>query len=302
MNPSAAIAAETACTEGRCEEAIELLERALLAEPDNFELLYRLGVCYGGGCRHPLTRPDMAIPYLRRALRLAPEGSRAAVLDALGNTLIESREAPREAALREAVECHCEAAAIYRAQGDLEDWARVEFNLGNFCCELSDWQAAVSHYRQSLAVRTRAKDPARHAAVLENLGTAYRHLATAEDIKKSISCYRRALWDFRPGQPSRNASVENNLGNAFLSLPGAAARNARRALVHFERALRILGDDKTCRTWAITQYNRAHAYLRLGRNEAAAACLRESSAAFRACGDFLCSEQAERLSLGFLQG
>jgi tetratricopeptide (TPR) repeat protein len=123
-------------------------------------------------------------------------------LDELGNTLIHSRDTPRETALREAIDCHLEAAEMYESLGSPGDWARAHFNLGNSCCELSGvsgenhWLEAVSHYRKSLRIRTRDKDPDRHAAVLENLGTAYRRLpagSAGRHVEECIQCYRQAL-------------------------------------------------------------------------------------------------------------
>ena len=53
--------AERSCAAGECEAAIELFERAVRLEPCDFRLHYRLGLCYGGGCRsHALVHPDMA--------------------------------------------------------------------------------------------------------------------------------------------------------------------------------------------------------------------------------------------------
>ena len=336
---------ERACAAGECEKAIDLLEGALRLQPDGHRLHFLLGLCYAGGCRtHALTNPDMAVAYLRRALRATdlrepgdrrmrpkapplrrvdasvcprvpassrapsppagPAAERAGILDALGNALVRSTKA-RQQALRDAIVCHREAADLYAALGRRDDWARTQFNLGNSCCDLGEatgedhWQEAVDHYRRSLKVRTRQKDPARYAAVLENLGTAYRRASTDDagaGVKKCIACYRRALRVYSPdAYPGKNAALENNIGNAFLSLPQrdqkAVTRNARRALDHFVRALQIQRADRCSRAYGITQYNRAQAYFRLarvspsGNLEMAAACLEEARAAFECCGE-----------------
>ena len=88
---------------------------------------------------------------------------------------------------------------------------------------------------------------------------------------------------------------QNNLGNAYLSLPETdektIARNARRALHHFDRALRIQCRDKSSRAYGITQYNRAQAHYRLaqtspgGNPKVAVTCLEEALAAFQSCGE-----------------
>jgi tetratricopeptide (TPR) repeat protein len=325
MADPAAGSVETACGAGECEQAIGLLEEAVRRQPTNPMLHYRLGVCYSGGCHpHSLTHPDMAVSYFRQALRLfgpAAGLSRAAVLEGLGNTLLQSRLRPPETSLRDAVNCHREAARIYESAGNPDDWARANFNLGNSCCELSEvtgedhWREAVARYEQSLRVRTRQRDPERYAAVLENLGTAYRRLSTdaAANIRKSIQCYRRALGIFGRGtHPGKYAALQNNLGNAFLSLPdtgeGSAARNARRALHHFERALRVQSGGRRSRAYGITQYNRAQAYVRLACSapsvnlELAVGCLEEACAAFCSCGEErysrLARAQLDRIRLG----
>jgi tetratricopeptide (TPR) repeat protein len=234
-----------ACDAGRCPEAIDALEAAVRKYPGNYRLHYLLGLCHSGICRtHALCDTGIAIRYQRHALELlGPENGpeRATVLEALASTLARLGE---PGALRESIEFHREAGAIYRQAGQMEDWARLQFNLGNSCCELSEltgenhWHTAVGYYENALQVRTRQKNPERHAAVLENLGSAWRRL----DVKRAILCYRRALRIYnRIDYPAQNAAIENNLGNAFLSLPRTGrrtvVRNAMRALRHFDRAL-----------------------------------------------------------------
>jgi tetratricopeptide (TPR) repeat protein len=291
MPPAAIDEAARACAAGDCVESIDLLEDAVRLRPGDFRLHYRLGQCYSGCCRsHPLVDPDMAVPYLRQALRFLGSGpgiARAAVLDQLGNTLT------RRGAWRDAIDCHLAAAEMYRSFGMPGEWARAQFNLGNSYCELAEatgenhWEEAASHYEKSLEVRSRQKDPEHYAATLENLGTAYRRLAglkVAGSITKSIQCYRRALWIYIPAANSNKcAAVHNNLGNAYLSLPGD--RNTRRALRHFDRALRLQSQEKERRTYGITQFNRAQAYLRLAQSSLAVSCLREASRAFQSCGE-----------------
>lgn len=277
-----------ACARGECEGAIALLEQSVQRQPHNYTLHYNLGVCYGGLCRsHPLVHPNTAAAYLRQALRLAPEpaGVRAAILDQLAGTLLQ---VPGEAALREAIAHHLEAAGLYRTLGMGADWSRTEYNLGNSCCELSEstgeehWNEAIAHYLASLEVQPGEKNPDRDMAAMINLGTAYRRV---HNLAGSVRCYRRALrFPAARSNPEKRATLENNLGNAILSLPEpdqrTGARNARRALRHFDRALR----DSRGRALAIAHYNRAQAYLRL-HSPQALACLQSAEAAFHSCGD-----------------
>jgi tetratricopeptide (TPR) repeat protein len=300
---------EQACAAGRCPEAIDLLEQAVRSQPSNFRLHHALGVCYSGSCcTHALTHPDIAAQYLRHALELLgaePRLTRAAILDALGNTLRHSRGLPAASALEASIDCHRAAAEIYQSLGMADDWGRTQFNLGNSCCDLSEitgedhWQEAVAHYQESLRVRTLEKDPERHAAVLENLGSAFRRLpcgGNGNNVRKSIQCYRRALRIYAPAtHPGKSAALQSNLGNAYLSLPdtdqSSKERNTRRALRHFGCALRVQSQDKGSRAYGITQYNRAQAYYRLaqaspgGNPKVALKCLEEAFAAFQSCGE-----------------
>ena len=267
------------CRSGRCGEAIDLLESAVRLEPANFGLHQRLGLCYSGGCRpHPLASADLAVTYLCHALALAgpgcPAGARARILDTLGNTYARMR---RFAA---AIECHREAAALYRAAGQADDWAREEFNLANVCCELGRWREAIEHYRSALEVRTRERDARRYAATIENLGTAYREV---RDHRRAIDCYRRALRVCTAFvHPAQNAALHHNLGNIYLSLPGT--RNARRALRHLDRALTVRTRAASPGDYATTQFHRGHAFARLLMQDRAAECFHEAHEGFLASG------------------
>jgi tetratricopeptide (TPR) repeat protein len=294
--------AQRACAAGSCEQSIEWLEQAVLQRPGDFRLHYRLGACYSGCCRHhALVHPEMAVPYLRHALRLLGTDAgeaRAAILDQLGNALVERGHNEGADSLRSSIDCHRDAAEAYLSLRMLDDWARLQFNLGNSYCELSEqagedhWQAAVSAFRKSLMVRTRQKDPQHFASTLENLGVAYRQLA---DYGASIRCFRQALWIYTPTtNPEKCAALHNNLGNVFLCIPDASVRNARRALRHFGRARNL--QPAVTRARAITEYNCAQAYLRLGEPKAAATCLSRALVAFRSGGD----ERYQQLSRSLL--
>ncbi|HUB77487.1 MAG TPA: hypothetical protein VMB03_01755 [Bryobacteraceae bacterium] len=288
-----------ACAAERCVEAIEAIEQAVAFQPGDFRLFFRLGVCYSGCCRpHALVHPELSVPYLRQALRLVGSDAghaRAAVLDQLGNALLQRARTEGAESLRDAIETHLAAAEAFRSLGQIDDWARVQFNIGNSYCNLSEttgenhWRRAVEAYEKTLLVRTRSRDPERCAAALENLGTAWRQ---AGDARKSIQCLHRALRiSVLLGSTPKCADLHNNLGNAFLSLPAMTARNALRALRHFDRALNLQAQDAFSRAYGITQYNCAQAHIRLARLSGAGdfqpalKCLHEASRAFHSCGE-----------------
>jgi len=299
------------CQEHECESCIAALLQASQAEPMNYAIHFQMGVCCSGGCRsHSQTSPEIALSHLRVALTLVGPShqprERAQVLSAMGNTwLISSREST-QVRLQAAISCFQEGAQIYRSVGDLEAWAREEFNLGNTYCELSEeaspgkWAEAVSHYQRALQLRTRVSDPVCYAATLENLGTAYRQLSSGDkagNIRKAILCYRKALQVYTATLfPVQNAGLHNNLGNAYVSLPSAdsasTSKNLRRAIRHFDHALRLPTRVSFPRHYAATLFNRGSAFLRSALEEhnpqsslrVAAICFEEAEELFTQCG------------------
>lgn len=294
-------AAESRCGRQQCEEAIDLLEEAVRLQPGNPTLYYQLGVCYCGNCHsHRLTNPDLAEEYLRHALSLVgrPATSllRASILNVLGNALGLCRHGSMSVRMREAIACHAEAAEIYRSNNLPDEWAREEFNLANARCELPEeefpekWAESIGDYRKALQVRTRSKDPQRHAATLVNLGTALRHLSSGgrmANVMEAIRCYRRALRIYTLSAfPPQYAEVCNNLGNACLSCPArdeaSRQRHARAALRHFARALAVWTAEAHPSQYSLAQYNRGCAYLRLSPSlenlECAMACFSQAHA------------------------
>ncbi len=171
-----------------------------------------------------------------------------------------------------------QAAALYKAQGKLDAWAREQYNLGNAWCQVPEtqfpakWERAIAHYEQALSIRTRQKDAERHAATLQNLGTAYRELKSGDriaDICHAIRCFHRAMRALpRAAGPKKRADLHNNLGNAYASLAAEdhePVRNAVRALRHFGRALAVRSKEAWPCDYAVTQFNAGNACLQLAR-------------------------------------
>jgi tetratricopeptide (TPR) repeat protein len=169
------------------------------------------------------------------------------------------------------------------------------------------WEKAILHYLSALRVRTEKEDPVRFAATAQNLGTAYRELpggARSANLRKAIGCYSAAFRAYIGAhQGEKCANLHNNLGNAYLKLPdrpGALCRNVRRALRHFELALRVRNKaDRPC-DYGVTQFNRGQGYLLLaacdssGNVQPAAVCFREALDGFRRCGDAVNAEMVKR--------
>lgn len=307
------------CRDHQCESSIELLADAARLDSKNYTIQYQIGVCCSGGCRHhQQVSAEIALIHLRLALVLVDSHkdpqSRAQILDAIANTWVISARGPAEVLLQAAIKCFQEAARTYLSLGDLDAWAREEFNLGNSYCELSEetspgkWEEAVLHYQRALKVRTRERDPVRYAATMENLGTAYRELPSgnkAVNVRKAILCYRKALQVYTLLLfPLKNAGLHNNLGNAYISMSSADSagtyRNLRRAHRHFERALCLRAKARFPGDYAVTQLNRGSAFLRLALLErdpqlslrSALECFEEAGNCFALCGQAECAQAA----------
>lgn len=292
-----------------CETVICRLLQGVEQSPRDWRLRYQLGICCSGRCQaHPLVSPDLALGYLDTARKAScePEDSvrSAAMLSLLGLMYQRSTVLPRRAQLLCAVECQEKAAAICLKRGAYDEWARMQYNLGNMWCEFPDrlfpakWENAIAYYECALCFRTQASDSASSAATLENLGTAYRQLPTgdkAANVHRAIRCYRRALR-LCPvtTAPTQWAALHNNLGNACLSLPftgvDARASHARHAIRHFDLALKVRTPERNLFDHAVTRLNRGQACLHLAHAGAtswlfeAAQCFRDAHTGFLRTG------------------
>lgn len=270
------------CATRRCGEAIAFWEQASSLRPADPDIHYQLGFCYAGGCRaHVFLDPEIAIFHYRRALTLATKDNsigRAMVLGALGNAYVSAagHGGPQ---LLDAIHCYEEAAEIYAAAGQQDDWAREQFNLGNAWCELPEasfpgkWELAIEHFERALSVRTQERDTKHFVATLQNLGTAYREMKSgdsAANIRRAIGCYHQAMRALHgPVHNKKRADLHHNLGNAFLSLAEVekgCVRNCQRAIRHFIRALAMRTREESPFDYAAVQFSRGQALLRLAAN------------------------------------
>ncbi|MFZ0913100.1 MAG: hypothetical protein WBQ76_04665 [Candidatus Korobacteraceae bacterium] len=319
MNANQQDAAPRPCNGEPCEIVILKLQQVAEQNPQNWRLRYQLGICYSGRCqKHPLVSPDLALEELGLACKAlhGPQEPRirAAILSLLGLLYPHSLRLPTKARLLRAVECDEEAAAIYFKSEMFQEWARIQYNLGNTWCEFPDdqfpdkWENAIAHYEQALLFRTRQADPACFAATMENLGTAYRQRIAGDrtaNVHNAMQCYRRALRLSPVATvPARWAALHNNLGNACLSLPcpdlSLRDSHARHALRHFDLALRVRTLERSLFDYAVTKLNRAQACFRLGVCGSpdwlaeAVQCLCDARAAFLRTGAATEASMAEK--------
>ena len=296
------------CAARQCAEAVAFWEQASSLRPADPEIHYQLGFCYAAGCGvECVLDPEIAIFHYRRALALAAQGNtvgRAMVLGALGNAYVIASKHGQNL-LTNALRCYEEAARNYSQAGQMNDWAREQFNLGNLWCEMpaktnpQKWQRAIEHYEQALSIRTRWTDTPHYAATLQNLGTAYRQLKSGDpsaNIRKAINCYHRALRALRSrGARRKRGDLHHNLGNAYLGLAAAGeetARNCQRAIRHFDRTLTLRSKEDSPFDYAALEFSRGQALLQLAAQgihvnsnlDAARVCFAEATDAFHQSG------------------
>jgi tetratricopeptide (TPR) repeat protein len=300
--------ADELCVLHRCNEAVAFWEEASSVTPDDANFHYHLAVCYSRDCHaQGLQDPLVAIYNYRRALALMPKENvlaRATLLGDLGNTYLLAA-LPSKVSLFTSIDCFQQAAEIYRESGRLDDWAREQHNLGSTWCEMpetefpSKWEEAIGHFEQALSIRTREKDRERHAATLQNLGTAYRELKTgnrAGNIRRALHCYCETMRVLRASVASRRwAALHHDLGNAYLTLAftgESRSRNTRRAIRHLNRALTVRTKIQSPFDYAATQLSRGEAFLQMAvagvgdpcsRNKARA-CFQEAEDSFTQAG------------------
>ncbi|HEV8000304.1 MAG TPA: tetratricopeptide repeat protein [Planctomycetaceae bacterium] len=169
---------------GRPQEALDWVERAIAAAPDN--AIFQISQ---GQALTALGRPDEAIDAYRRAAELAPD-----LVDAWFALGIALQTAGRG---REAI-------AAYKRVIDLQpDHADARNNLGSALDQLGELDQAIAVYRSALE-----REPDR-ATTLNNLGSA---LSRCGRLEEAISVYRRAL-ELEPNF----AAACNNLGLALTT-------------------------------------------------------------------------------------
>jgi tetratricopeptide (TPR) repeat protein len=204
--------------EGKSEEAIAPLRRAVAADPGNADYHHNLGVALAH--RGEL---DEAVASFREALRIKPDGVSA--LSNLGLALAQQEKltdavATFEECLRlqpEAVDTlHRLANVLRNAKKPAEalphlkeairlkpETADLHHSLGLTLADLGKNEEAIAAYREALKLEPRYPD------ALNNLGIV---LQNAGKSAEAVSCYRQALR-IRPN----SSETYNNLGVALAA-------------------------------------------------------------------------------------
>ena len=189
---------------GRFVEAETLYRRILAIQPDHFDSLHLLGVCY-----HQRGEHAQALRQIDAALKLNPDS--ASAHSNHGATLRELKR------LDEALACYEKALALK------PDHAEALYNRGNALRDLHRFVEAVASYDRALVL---SPD---HADALYNRARALAKLVRYEE---AVASYEQAL-----ARKSDHAEAFNNRGIALAEL-----KRFDEALASFSDALALKPD------------------------------------------------------------
>ena len=135
--------------------------------------------------------------------------------------------------------------------------------------ETDDIDAAIACYENSLEVFTIHYFPSEYAAILNNLGSAYKYKILAgcrepvEHLERAIRAFNEALKVQTLDRTSMNyAQIQNNLGEVYRNLAGyrKPVENLERAVGVFDEALQVYTLDRAPMDYAMTKNNLGTAY------------------------------------------
>ena len=216
-------------------EAETLYRQVLAARPDHAGALHHLGLI-----AHQAGRHDLAVEWIRGAIRLDPENPTAyanlgEVCRAAGlydEAVSACRRAielnPNNASAHSnlggayrALGLPEEAMACYRRAIELQpDFAQAHYNLGVLLAETGNLDAAADVYRRALDLKPD------HAEACYNLGIV---LSQQQHFDEAIRSFRRTL-ELAPGFPA----AHNHLGMAL-----AGRRQWDQAIASYQRAIQL---------------------------------------------------------------
>ncbi len=225
--------------EGKPDEAIVLLRRAVELKPDSADYQHNLGVAFAHR-----NRLDEAIASFRTAQKLKPDGTSA--FSNMGLALAQQGKFDEAAAAFQ--EClrldpkavdirHRFANVLRNARKPAEaliqlqeavhlrpDSAELQHSLGLTLADLEKNEEAIAAYQAALAIEPK------YADALNNLGIVLQNIGRSDE---AIDCYRKALR-IRP----HSSETYNNLGVAL-----AARERHDDAIMAYRSALLLFPDS-----------------------------------------------------------
>ena len=173
-------------------------------------------------------------------------------------------------ALQKARACYEQALPVLGAQGQSEEAAETEMNLGLVTQSLAGSGAgrivdAVQCYHRALRVFSREKFPQEYAILHNNLAIAYLSIPLTDERARmrealAVQSFEEVLKVINLVEhPSEYAMIQNNLGNALqYAASGHPLENNLRALAAYDEALKVRTERDMPLEYANTLANKAN--------------------------------------------
>ncbi len=258
------------------QAAIKAIEREDIDVLDKVEMLMEIAM---GLQTQPKSPDDLheSVALYKKALGLCPENNEllqarlmARMATALQSIPVDSTE------FLEQAEYHYETALkVLNAQGNKEEIAEVEMNLGLVLQTLAGAGKrritdAIAAYQRALRVFDKKAHPTEYAILHNNLATAFLSIPFSDQRAKMREAL--AVQSFEDGlsvvnlidHPNEYAMLQNNLGNSlqYSSSSHIVANNVR-ALEAYEEALKVRTLEAAPLQYASTISNKANCLLNL---------------------------------------
>lgn len=154
---------------------------------------------------------------------------------------------------------------------DAEDWALIQYNLGNAYRQrverthADNIERAISYYQKALQVFEPEEFPLDWAMTQNNLAIAYSERIygeRADNLEQALEYYRQILSVYTlEAFPQDWAETQNNLANIYCDrIQGEKADNLERAIECYQKALQVFIREKYPKDWALIQNNLAMVY------------------------------------------
>lgn len=198
------------------EEAIELLEAALMITPENNRIKGNLAIAYNNCAMKHLDDKQKALSLFRKALFFDPENQTTA--DNLGTLLKSTGRDPKDFATRIALANECLSAGD-EPSAIVEYWEALRLKLdSSTALKIGDL-----FYKQGALKQ--AADAYRKAALYENANGPYvkygQCLLESRDIPKAIDCFKKVLAR-NPDDVAAQAGLVSAWEAAVRNSPSAA--------------------------------------------------------------------------------
>ncbi|MGK7919181.1 MAG: hypothetical protein AB4080_04135 [Trichodesmium sp.] len=223
---------------------------------------------------------DDAISLYEQAIELSSDDYPLLQGQALAGMATALRIMPGEGPelLLEAKKAYETALEILREQGQPEEVAEAEMNLGLVLqalvpYNLATMKEAIQGYQQSLSIFTADKYPQEYAILQNNIAIAYLSMTLSPEREgmrqaMAVQSFEEALKAVSLIEhPNEYAMLQNNLANALQYLPSLhPIDNNLRALAAYNEALKVRTAKDTPLEYAATISNKANVLYNLPDN------------------------------------